>query len=150
MRGIDTVGSGVVLHASCVAIDGRAVLIRGASGRGKSGLALQLLALGADLVADDRTRLWREGARVMAQAPETIHGKIEARGMGILQMPATGPVQVALVVDLDTEATTRLPPPETAELVGIRLPLIKNAPFPYFPAAILLYLRHDGYLSEEM
>ena len=50
-----------IVHASCVARDGRAVLIRGASGSGKSGLALQLMALGAGLVADDRTRLWREG-----------------------------------------------------------------------------------------
>src|SRR6056297_1499672 len=99
-----------VVHASCVALEGRAALIRGASGQGKSGLALQLIALGATLVADDRTRLWRDGARLMADAPDTIRGRIEARGLGILHLPQTGPTPLACVVDLDRHETDRLPP----------------------------------------
>ncbi|VVT20857.1 HPr kinase/phosphorylase [Roseovarius sp. EC-HK134] len=133
---------GIILHATCVAHSGRAVLIRGASGRGKSGLALQLLALGAGLVADDRTRLWLEAGRIMADAPETIRGQIEARGMGILQIPSTGPQPLALIVDLDTESTDRLPPLEHADLLGQSLPLVKKADHAHFPAAVLLYLMH--------
>ena len=130
------------VHASCVALWGRAVLIRGASGAGKSALALALLALGAELVADDRTRIWRAGARVLADAPDTIRGRIEARGIGILELPATGPQPLALVVDLDRRAEARLPEPREAVLAGIPLPVIENAPGPYFPAAIVLYLRY--------
>ncbi|MDA3887407.1 MAG: serine kinase, partial [Allgaiera sp.] len=58
-----------ILHASCVALDGRGVLILGPSGAGKSGLALQLMALGARLVADDRTRLNPRAGRLIARAP---------------------------------------------------------------------------------
>ncbi|MFU8777328.1 MAG: HPr kinase/phosphorylase [Roseovarius sp.] len=131
-----------MLHATCVAQSGRAALIRGASGRGKSGLALQLLALGAGLVADDRTRLWVNAGRIMADAPDTIRGQIEVRGMGILRLPCVGPQPLALIVDLDAESTERLPPLTHAELLGHRVPLVKKADHAHFPAAVLLYLMH--------
>src|SRR6056297_2399521 len=130
-----------VLHASCVALEGRAALIRGASGQGKSGLALQLIALGATLVADDRTRLWRDGARLMADAPDTIRGRIEARAMGILHLPAAGPTPLACVIDMDREADTRLPPLAQASVMGLSLPVFAKTTKAHFPAAILLYLR---------
>ncbi|MDZ7710402.1 MAG: serine kinase [Roseovarius sp.] len=137
--GCDPAGT---VHASCVALAGRAALILGAAGRGKSGLALQLVALGAGLVADDRTRLWRAGARVMADAPDTIRGRIEARGLGILRLPAAGPHPLALVIDLDRDETDRLPPPRETRIKGAALPLVHGCGHAHFPAAILLYLRY--------
>lgn len=131
-----------VMHASCVAVGARAVLIRGASGCGKSGLALRLMAMGADLVSDDRTRLWRAGDALMADAPDTIRGRIEARGVGILRAPAVGPVPVALLVDMQREATERLPPQVHDTVMGVALPRVERAPHAHFPAAIMLYLRH--------
>ena len=131
------------VHASCVALAGRAALIRGAAGSGKSGLALRLVALGAGLVADDRTRLWRAGARVMADAPDTIRGRIEARGMGLLGLPAAGPQPLALVIDLDRPETERLPPLREVRLAGVALPLVHGSAHAHFPAAILLYLRYE-------
>jgi len=128
-------------HASCVAAAGRAVLIRGAAGTGKSGLALQLVALGAGLVADDRTRLRREGPAVLADAPDSIRGLIEARGLGILRVPAIGPQPLALVVDLDRESDARLPPPMQTDIMGVPVPLLCKAHHAHFPAAILLYLQ---------
>lgn len=133
-----------VMHASCVAVGSRAVLVRGTSGRGKSGLALQLMAMGGVLVSDDRTRLWRAGETLMAAAPDAIRGRIEARGVAILRVPASDPVPVVLLVDMDRTATERLPPPAHETVMGVALPLIENAPSAYFPAAILLYLKHDG------
>lgn len=130
----------VILHASCVARNGRAVLIRGASGRGKSGLALQLMALGAGLVADDRTRLWREGGRVMADAPPAIRGRIEAREVGILTAPPAGPAPVALIVDMDAAETDRLPDQRAVTLLGADIPLARKSELAHFPAAILTYL----------
>jgi len=134
--------AGLTVHASCVAQAGRAALIRGAAGSGKSGLALRLIALGAELVADDRTRVWRAGDRVMADAPDTIRGRIEARGMGLLRLPAAGPRQLALVIDLDRDETERLPPLRETGIAGAALPLVHGSTQAHFPAAILLYLQY--------
>ena len=134
------------VHASCVALAGRAALILGAAGRGKSGLALRLVALGAGLVADDRTRLWRADDRVMAEAPDTIRGRIEARGFGILRLPPpAGPHPLALVIDLDQDETDRLPPPRETRIRGVTLPLVHGCGHAHFPAAILLYLKYGEF-----
>lgn len=74
------------LHASCVAAEGHAVLITGRSGSGKSDLALRLIDRGFTLVSDDRTILRKQDGRLIASAPDTIKGKIEVRGVGILEM----------------------------------------------------------------
>lgn len=128
-------------HASCVAYEGRAVLILGASGSGKSGLALRLMALGADLVADDRVILERRGDNVVADAPGQIAGRIEARFVGILNAAPAGPTPLHLIVDLDSPETERLPPDRHRKLLGISLPLLHNSATEHFPAAILQYLK---------
>lgn len=130
-----------VIHASCVAQGGRAVLIRGASGAGKSSLALELMARGAELVADDRVILTREGGALIARAPETLAGMIEARGVGILNARPAGSAPVALVVDLDHLETDRLPPQRSTNLLGVSLTLLHNTDTAAFAAAILQYLR---------
>lgn len=131
------------IHATTVAVDGRAVLIRGASGSGKSGLALQLLAMGAGLVADDRTRVWRDGSTIWTDAPDTIRGQIEARGVGLLRLPATGPSKAVLVVNMDEVETARLPERRTARLLGVDLPALNKTESVHFPAAVALYLRGE-------
>src|SRR4051794_21726869 len=89
--------SAETLHASTVAIDGRAVLITGPSGSGKSDLALRMLDRGFTLVSDDRTILKKDGNRLIASAPPTIAGKLEIRGLGIVDMERTDNVPVALI-----------------------------------------------------
>ena len=130
-----------VLHASCVALEGRAVLIFGASGSGKSGLALQLIALGAALVADDRTLVWREDDTLWADVPDRLRGLIEVREVGILRVPPVGPQPVALIVDMNTPETERLPPWHTQAISGLLIPVLRNSELPHFPAAIMTYLR---------
>lgn len=134
--------SPATLHATTVCLNGRAVLIRGASGSGKSGLALRLIGLGAGLVADDRTRLWRDADTIMADAPAAIRGRIEARGVGLLKCPAAGPAPLALIVDLDRSETDRLPPARHEDVMGLPLPVIGKSEQTHFPAAIALYLRY--------
>lgn len=131
----------MILHASTVALDGRAVVIIGRAGAGKSALALQLMSLGAGLVADDRTCLWKDGDTIWADAPETIRGRIEARFVGILYAQATGPARAALWVDLDQEETQRLPDEKTVTVLGVSRPLLHNVQAQHFPAAILHYLK---------
>lgn len=130
-----------ILHANCVAIDGRALLIAGPSGAGKSSLSLQLLALGAELVADDRTIVQRVGDDLHASAPDSIAGLIEARGVGLLELPALDTAPVSLFVDLAISEKKRLPQLHHRPLLGIDLPCIHNADSPHFAAAIMLYMR---------
>lgn len=130
-----------IIHASAVALNGAAVCICGASGSGKSALALQLMALGCDLVADDGCRIWRDGSVVWLDAPATIRGRIEARGIGILNADAKGPAQLALWVDLDHVETHRLPPMREKVCLGVSRPILHNVRAQHFPAAILQYLK---------
>lgn len=132
----------VNLHASAVALDAESgVLILGASGSGKSAMALQLMAFGARLVADDRVDLHlREGA-IRASAPSALRGLIEARGVGLLGATPLDGARIVLVVDLDRTEGDRLPPDLHHVILGVSLPLARNCPMPHFPAAILQYLR---------
>ena len=130
-----------MVHASCVAVGGRAVLITGPSGAGKSALALQLIALGADLVSDDQTALQAVGAQLIARPPAMIAGLIEARGLGLLHLPHLDQAEVALVADLAFTETERLPPQRQITLLGLPLSLVYKVPHDHFPSAIMCYLK---------
>ena len=116
--------SGETLHASTVALDGRAVVISGPSGSGKSDLALRLLDRGFMLVSDDRTLVRKDGDKLVASAPPNIAGKLEIRGIGIVDMDTVGDVPVALLVEL-TSDIQRLPDDNRDRpVLGVRVPLI--------------------------
>ncbi|MGB8621998.1 MAG: HPr kinase/phosphatase C-terminal domain-containing protein [Paracoccaceae bacterium] len=132
--------SSAILHSTCVAIDGRAVLISGASGSGKSALALELIALGALLVSDDRTRLTLHEGVPVATAPDAIRGLIEARGVGLLQAEVCPAAPVVLAVDLDRTEQERLPPERHVSILGCAVTLLHKVEHAHFPAAIALYL----------
>ncbi|EQB10921.1 HPr kinase/phosphorylase [Sphingobium lactosutens] len=120
--------SSETLHATSVAIDGRAVLLCGPSGVGKSDLALRLIDRGATLVSDDYTLVQRIDGALRATAPDTIAGKMEVRGLGILPMPH-GDAPVALLCDL-FDQVDRMPPEGLSRAVaGLQVPVVKIAPF---------------------
>ena len=133
---------GGLLHASCVARDGRAVLIMGGAGSGKSALSLDLISHGAILVSDDQTQLNVRNGALWAQAAPNIQGLIEARGVGILNADAQPEAQVALCVDMSKTETVRLPQWHTISRLGVSLPLLFKVPAPHFAPAILQYLTH--------
>lgn len=108
------------IHASCVAMRGVGVLIAGPSGSGKSDLALRLIDRGALLVSDDYTLLHAEGGVLHATAPATIAGRIEVRGIGIVDRPTVLSVPVALFVEAGRPE--RMPEPGTKSIAGIAIP----------------------------
>ena len=128
-----------VVHGTCVALGRRAALLRGPAGSGKSDLALRFLFLARRgpaameapvLVADDQVRVIRDGDRLLARPPDSIAGKLEVRGVGIVGVKALAEAELVLVVDLVGERDVeRLPDPaERARLLGIDVPLLRLAP----------------------
>lgn len=143
------VSAGENIHASCVCYQGRGLLIRGPSGAGKSTLALQLIALGAQLVADDRCDVFAQGGGLMARAPATLAGLIEAHGMGILHLPYAETTQVVAALDLGETAhmamrlpplPPRLPPPRSITVAGVALDFLYFQKGAHFPSLIMCYL----------
>lgn len=138
----------MLVHASCVAIDGQAILLRGPSGSGKSDLSLRLIDGGAALVADDQVLLHAVVGEagdecLMASAPAALYGLLEVRNIGIVNSDAMAAAPVRLVIDLDATATIdRLPDREACALLGIDLPHLTLNPFePSAPAKVRIALR---------
>ena len=132
--------SDTILHASCVAFGPRALLITGASGSGKSALALDLISRGGGLISDDRTILTNREGVLIASAPPTISGQIEARGLGLLRLAPHAPRPVVLVADLDRSASDRLPPRHEITILGVEIELINAAGLPNLAPALHLIL----------
>lgn len=116
--------SSETIHASTVALNGRAVLITGCSGSGKSDLALRLIDRGFILVSDDQTLVRRDGDQLIASAPANIAGKLEIRGVGIVEVETVSDAPIALLVELTSEVP-RLPDDSRERpVLGVPLPLV--------------------------
>jgi HPr kinase/phosphorylase len=127
------------VHATAIAVGSRAALIRGASGSGKSDLALRCLGLptsaivpkAVNLVADDQVLLEQRGQAIIASAPANLKGKLEIRGVGIFELDAIPEAEVVLVADLAYEGTIeRYPDPwPNARILGLDIPSLRFSPF---------------------
>lgn len=137
------------VHATAVSAPGPdgapgALLLLGPAGTGKSTRALELIALGARLVADDRVRLSRAGADApLTAAPvPPLEGRIEARGLGLLTVPHLPEAPILAACDLTRAELRRLPPRREVRLLGAAIPLILAKEIP--AAALLLLLLAGG------
>ena len=124
------------IHATAVDIDGSGVLLSGPSGSGKSDLALRLIDGGARLVADDRTDLALADGHLVASAPREIAGRMEVRGLGVLEKDAVPQTVLALVVELvDPEDVERVPETATVKFLGVDVPVVRLHAFEASAAA---------------
>ena len=140
-----------LVHASCVAIDGDGVLLRGPSGSGKSDLALRLIEAGGQLVADDQVELTAAPGAPwpIARAPQALADRIEVRGIGIISLAGIAEAPVTLVDDLVApRAVERLPHPRSCVLEGHTVSLVAIAPFEASaPAKVRLAARRSRHDS---
>jgi len=128
--------SKLVIHATCLSLhirqEWRGVLIMGPSGSGKSDLALRLMETagrtGCALVSDDYSLLWLSGGQLYAGAPETIAGRMEIRGLGIMATEARKLTRIHLAVMVQSDPIERLPENETTVLLGQVIPTIRLNP----------------------
>ncbi len=133
--------SSEILHATTVAIDGRAVVIEGPSGSGKSDLALRLIDRGAHLISDDRSLFVRGGEELTARAPDRLAGRIEVRGVGIATVPHVAEAPVALLVRLDA-GPPRMPERRRRIIAGVEVRMLVLDPrAPSAPIAVEIALR---------
>ena len=116
------------LHqATCVALDGRGLLIHGEPGSGKTSLALALIDRGAELVGDDGVALELRSEKLWACPPRHTAGLVEIRNVGLATLPAV-PAPVSLAVTLDSSAA-RLPEgPDGLEIMGRTIPHVTLCP----------------------
>lgn len=131
-----------IVHGTCVAWEGRAAILFGRSGSGKSAVALQTMAMGADLVADDQVRIAADNGVLTASAPPRLAGLIEARGIGLLRVRHVASARIVLAVDLEMNETERLPQLRTRRITSECVPLIAGAERPYLSQVVLACLRH--------
>ncbi|KMS59571.1 HPr kinase [Novosphingobium barchaimii LL02] len=115
-------------QSTCIAIAGRAVLIEGPPGSGKSSLALALIDRGAELIGDDSVLFKADGRRLIAMPHPHTRGLMEVRNLGVLPFPCIDDVPVALVLRLDSAAPRYIETPERFTIAGIELPLVRLWP----------------------
>lgn len=129
-----------LVHGTCIALGRAGALLRGPSGSGKSDLALRFLFLARrgpaaleppTLVADDQVVLTRAETRLLANAPEAIKGKLEVRGIGIVEAKVASDVELKLVVDLVPPKDVERMPSEDARLrlLGVDVAHIRLTPW---------------------
>ena len=136
-------GTALWLHATAVAVDGKGLLILGASGSGKSSLAIDLISLGALLIADDGVWLETAADPALLERPKTATDLIEARNVGLIRAGMTlAAAPLVLAVDLDRAETERLPPIHSIALGDRRIPLLHAAHQHRLAPTLHLMLRH--------
>ena len=133
------------VHATTVAKDGRAVMLLGPSGSGKSDLALRLFERGFELVSDDQTLIRREGERLIATAPLTIKGKMEVRGLGIVEIPSIEQAPIALAIELVSDMKRMPDDSRERTFLSVSVPLVSiDAMTASAAAKVVLALEHCG------
>jgi HPr kinase/phosphorylase len=146
---------GSYLYGSAVAVGEHALLIIGASGTGKTTLALEMIALGAALIADDRVSLQLDEANsggagtLRLSAPPSISGLVEVRGFGLLRFAARSRVALKLIADLDHAEPERLPRRRERVLSGIACPVMLCRGKPGLAAALTCLLKAEDWLGPE-
>jgi serine kinase of HPr protein (carbohydrate metabolism regulator) len=125
-------------QATCVAIRGKALLIQGPAGSGKSSLALALIDRGAMLIGDDSVLISADDWRLFAFCHPATRGLLEVRNLGLLTFPVCESAPIALVIQLEDTAPRYIEEPGSAMLAGISIPMVR-----IWPSSPVLHLKAE-------
>lgn len=143
--------SGSYLHGSAIAVGAHAMLIIGAAGAGKTTLALEMIALGAELISDDYVEIQLDktgpdrAGKLLLSAPPGIAGLVEVRGFGLARLGSRSRVALKLIADLDQAETERLPPRRERVLSGVVCPVMLCKGRPGLAAALTCLLKAEDW-----
>ncbi|MET3589007.1 serine kinase of HPr protein (carbohydrate metabolism regulator) [Bartonella silvatica] len=118
------------MHANCLQLGGKGLLIIGPSGSGKSTLTLSLLDRAewskreAKLISDDYTMLRVENGKLHGYTPENLQGGIEIRGAGLYTVDFEKQTPIDCIITLGPEYE-RFYTNQTFQFAGLRIPLLK-------------------------
>lgn len=120
----------VFIHAGAFVVGERGILVRGASGAGKSSFADAVIfsarekGVFAALVGDDRISLEGRSGRIILRPHPAVEGFIERCGLGIMPINSISAARLSGVVDLTINQLERLPNPDqqSAHLLGLAFP----------------------------
>lgn len=135
------------VHGSCVDFEGKAVLVIGPSGSGKSSFALELIALGGVLISDDQVVLSKSKQNITVKTPPHLGGMIEARGIGLLKCSYIQSSHLNLVVDMSIKPQSRMPKPRTIHVGNVHIDVIAGQAVPNLPIAVRLFNLY-GYVTD--
>ncbi|MEO1562678.1 MAG: serine kinase [Pseudomonadota bacterium] len=128
------------IHGSAVAVDGKAALILGVSGSGKSSLVAEIMSRGGTLIGDDQVVLSGVAHPIVKPAPQ-LAGLLELRGIGLVRVPFQERAPLYLCVNLDVAPDGRMPDRCTITVLGKQLPLINAQGLQNVAASVILTLR---------
>ncbi|MGF1502501.1 MAG: HPr kinase/phosphorylase [Paracoccaceae bacterium] len=142
---------GITMHGSAVALRDQGLLITGEPGAGKTSLAVEMMALGAELIADDWVQIERGRAvGLVISAPKPIAGLVELRGIGLIRLPHMDQAPLTCIVDMNRSTRDRLPMPHRRTLLGVACPVVSGAERPGLAAAMMAVLRAGGLLDPDV
>lgn len=130
-----------IANVTAVSVEHHGLLIRGPSGSGKSGLALEMMARGAGLISDDGVVLTLRSGAIWITAPPPLRGLIEARGIGLLAADVVDTARLVAILDLHQTETERMPPLRQTQVMGQKVTLLHRYDSPYFPASLVQFLK---------
>lgn len=130
----------VCVHGTAVALNGTAVLLLGPARSGKSGVAAQMMGMGAGFVCDDLAILSRGPGGLTVAPPDGAPEAMELRGFGIAAVASCGPSRLGMALWLGP-SKARMPEPEAIEILGLNLALMRHPATADVAAKALIWLR---------
>lgn len=131
-----------IIHASSVDINGKGVVILGKSGTGKSNLAIKLISMGAKLISDDQTHFRLKENKIIISKPETTPNFIEARGIGLIEVPFVVSAKLFCFVKITNLELKRLPNAKKKHCFGKKIKMMEFNPIYNNESALFMSLRY--------
>ncbi|HBQ22134.1 MAG: hypothetical protein DBW67_04735 [SAR116 cluster bacterium] len=115
-------GACMKLQANGFSYRGEGILLTGPSGIGKTGLMLEMIRSGGQLVGDDAVVLHNQSGSLFMTPPDATKGLVELRGVGVIRLEPAEKILVTMHLCLGHKISERLPNAQQVSWLGVGLP----------------------------